>query len=101
MDYKPDRQGMGLYLRTSPELAHLLMEAAEHGANAARAAAPVDSGAYRDSIRAEDAGIDSRGRNARMATRVVADVPYAADVEFRSGSQRPLQAAVNAIEGGA
>lgn len=94
MDYKPDRKGIGAYLRTSPELRQLLHDAAEHGANAARAAAPVDSGAYRDSIHVEDVGIDRD----RQAARVVADVRYAADVEFRAGSRRPLQAAVNAIE---
>lgn len=95
MDYKPDRKGLGAYLRQSPELRRLLHDAAEHGAAAARAAAPVDTGAYRDSIHAEDAGIDRD----RQAARVVADIRYAADVEFRRGSHHPLQQAVNAIEG--
>lgn len=96
MDYKPDRAGLGRYLRESTELKALLHAAAEVGAQAARAAAPVDTGAYRESIRVEDAGIDRD----RQAVRVVADIRYAADVEYRRGSHRPLGQAVNAIEAG-
>lgn len=95
MDYKPERAGLREYLRQSRELNAVLRDAAEIGAQAARAAAPVDSGAYRDSIRVDDAGID----NDRQAVRVVADIRYAADVEYRRDSPRPLGQAINAIEG--
>lgn len=54
-------------------------EAAEV-ADRARANAPVDSGAYRDSIHVETSHTD------RMVKRVVADVPYAMVVEARDGT---------------
>lgn len=52
-------------------------------AQRARASAPVDTGAYRDSIRVVD---DPTGERAR--SRVVASVPYATLVESRTGNLR-------------
>lgn len=46
----------------------------------AKASAPVDSGAYRDSIHIETVHTD------RMVKRVVADVPYAMAVEADTGN---------------
>ena len=52
---------------------------AERIAAAARAAAPVDTGAYRASIHVET------DRTDRMRKRVIADVPYALVVEAEHG----------------
>lgn len=99
MDYRPERAGLARYLRQERLLGAALRAQAEKGAAAARAAAPVDSGAYRNSIHVENAGITDRGRStARQTVDIVADINYAADVEFRRGSNRPLGAAVDAVE---
>lgn len=56
--------------------------------NAAKAVAPVASGAYRDSLHIEAAVTD------RVVARVVADVPYAVGVEAQTGNlARALDAA--------
>jgi len=60
-------------IEVSPEMQAALMVAAERGAENARAIAPVETGALRDSIHAESAP----GR-----AFVIADVPYAVFVEF-------------------
>ena len=100
MDYKPDRAGIARLLREERELGAALRIQAEKGAAAARAVAPRQSGDYVRSIRVEDAGTTSRGRStARQTVDIVAEIAYAADVEFRRGSNRPLSgAAVNAVE---
>lgn len=48
--------------------------------SAAKASAPVESGAYRDSIHIEQA------TTGRAVVRVVADVPYALLLEARTGN---------------
>lgn len=56
--------------------------------SAARASAPVESGAYRDSIHIE------QGTTDRAVVRVVASVPYAMTVEASTGNMaRSLDAA--------
>lgn len=61
----------------------------EVAAAAARASAPVASGAYRDSIHVEEVR-----RQDRVVVRVVADVPHALAVEAGTGNlARALDAA--------
>lgn len=100
MRYRPERDGIRQFLRSEPRLGASLNAAAQKGAAAARTAAPVETGAYRNSIRVEDAGITDRGRSTpRQTVDIVAEIEYAADVEFRAGSNRPLSsAAVHAVE---
>lgn len=57
-----------------------ISEAAREGCEAAKARAPVDSGALRDSISAEAEG---------LAARVYTDCPYAAAVEFGTARSAP------------
>ena len=72
----------------SNEVRDLCTTRAERALSAARSAAPVDSGAYRASLRLEQATTD------RAVTRVVADVDYAMVVEARTGNlARALDAA--------
>lgn len=97
MRYEPHRAGVARYLRSSPELGRLLADRAGDGADAARAAAPVDSGDYAASIHTEDAGIVTLGSlSPRQGYRVVADAEHAVFVELRD---HPLQSAIDAIEG--
>lgn len=63
---------------------------AERVAEAARASAPVDTGAYRDSIHVEDATTD------RAVGRAVADVSYALALEART---RTLGTSIDAARG--
>ena len=58
----------------------VLVGPADRAAAAAKASAPVASGAYRDSIHRESATTD------RAVELVVADVPYARVVESRTGN---------------
>lgn len=53
---------------------------AERALSAAQASAPVESGAYRDSLRVETDHTD------RMVKRVVSDVDYALVVEANTGN---------------
>jgi hypothetical protein len=72
----------------SNEVRDLCTTRAERALSAARSAAPVDSGAYRASLRLEQATTD------RAVARVVADVDYAMVVEARTGNlARALDAA--------
>lgn len=65
-----------------------MTEKAEKVLAEARANAPVDSGAYQASLTVEQATTD------RAVARVVANVPYALDVEARTGNlARALDAA--------
>jgi hypothetical protein len=66
---------------------------AESRASAARATAPVKSGAYRDSIHVEMTsasalGIPLRSSKNRPVAIVVADVDYALEVEANTGNLR-------------
>ena len=71
--------GARALLRSAPVRA-ALQPHAERVAAAARSTAPVDTGAYRDSIHVETATTD------RAVARVVAAVPYARIVEARDGT---------------
>lgn len=72
--------GMGGVLH-SPEVRDWLLSHAESVAATARAIAPVESGAYRDSIEVEAVQNPSR-----VVARVVADVEYAMNVEASTGT---------------
>lgn len=63
-------------LRLSAEMAAAMLKRGERVVSAARSAAPVATGAYRDSIKVET----NRGRN-RVAARVIADIDYGQSVE--------------------
>ena len=72
----------------SGEVRDLCTERAQRSLEAARAAAPVASGAYRASLHLEQDTTD------RAVTRVVSDVDYAMVVEARTGNlARALDAA--------
>lgn len=55
--------------------------AAQRAVSEAKATAPVDSGAYRDSIH-----VEHEQAQHRQVAKVVADVPYALYVEARTGN---------------
>jgi len=83
-------------------MARAVLAAAEHGADAARAAAPRDSGELAASIHVEYAGDRGGARGDRVEAQVVADAPHAASVQFGTRYQRAqpfLGAAIDAIEG--
>lgn len=83
-----NRRGMAELLK-SAGVKDELHRRAERAAAAARASAPVGTGAYRDSITVED-----RVHPSRAVSRVVADVPYALAVEAKTGNlARSLDAA--------
>lgn len=90
MSYTPDRRGVRAFLDSSPELRAALHREAERLAQLARAVAPVETGRYRASIGVHAA----RSDDGRQVADVVADVEYAADVEYRHGSRRPLTTAL-------
>jgi hypothetical protein len=110
MRYDPNYRSMGHYLRTSRELGAALAAAAEVGAAAVRAVAPVGDpsdpwykhtgrspGEYLASIHTTDGPVVKPGNTApRQSKRVVADAPHSIFVELRD---HPLQAAIDAIEG--
>ncbi|MGQ0774550.1 MAG: HK97 gp10 family phage protein [Pseudonocardiales bacterium] len=103
MRYDPSHAGLAKLL-TSPEMRRAMFQAAAHGADAARRVAPRRTGRYRRSIRLDGGGIGGR-KHDRIEVHIVADVEYAAVLEFGSldGSVKPhrtLRAAVAAIQGG-
>lgn len=67
-------------LLNSSEVRALVTDHAEDALGSAKASAPVDSGDYRDSLHIEQATTD------RAVARVVADVPYALQVEAKHGT---------------
>lgn len=83
---KLNSAGMAALL-SDPGVGRDLQARAEAVAEAARASAPVETGGYRDSIHVEAAHTD------RVVARVVADVPYATQVEASHGT---LTAALDA-----
>lgn len=95
--YERDRRGIGMMLK-SPGFAQLVHAAAEHGADAVRAAVPRDTGRLAASIHVEDDGVVGD----RQQARVVADASHAAAVQWgnaRVRAQPYMQAAIEAIEG--
>ena len=76
------KHNQGFYdaLLVSPQVEALVKRPAERVAAAARASAPVDTGAYRDSIRVETK------RQKRVVALVVADSEHALGVESRTGN---------------
>jgi hypothetical protein len=79
VDIKIDRQGLGEFLH-GPEIREALRVYAIQMAARARASAPVDSGAYRNSIRVEDDTTD------RAVVRVVAHDRKAIILEAKTGN---------------
>lgn len=77
--FKLNSAGVGELLK-SAEVRAQCTKAAEGVLGRAKGNAPVDSGAYRDSIHIEQDTTD------RAAVRVVADVPYATIVESKTGN---------------
>ena len=67
-------------LGTSPAVRQLVEEATERIAADARAAAPVESGEYRDGIRTEYSATENR-----IVGHVVASAPHSMIVESRDG----------------
>lgn len=98
--YQPNRESFGRMMKSRP-IRRITNRAARAGANYVRSIAPVDTGAYRDSIRVED-GLSQRGD--RVASYVVADDPAAAPLEWGNervpNPPRPLQQMIGFIEGG-
>lgn len=78
--FKLNSGGIQSYLDGDHGVEAMLEAEAEERADRARSNAPVDSGAYRDSIHVETDHTD------RMVKRVVADVPYAMVVEANTGT---------------
>lgn len=105
MRYIPDYNGTARLLRESRELADIVHDAAERGAEYLREIAHVDTGEYRNSVHVED-GHDLFVGD-RVASFVVADVPHAAAQDFphgrggrsRPGGGRPLAKTIGFIEG--
>jgi hypothetical protein len=76
--YILSKPGMGRYLRGSRDLYRCIHLRARQGAALARTLAPRDSGVYRTSIHVE-AG--RWPRDGRVMALIVADAPYAVQVE--------------------
>lgn len=101
-DYVPDHRGTGQILKSS-EMARVVLAAAEVGADAARAAAPKDTGELAASIHVEYGGDSGGLKGDRVEALIVADARHAAAVQFGTKYQRAqpyLDAATEAIEGG-
>lgn len=80
-------RGMGEMLKGDDVRADLTSRM-QSALDQARSSAPVASGAYRDSLRIEQATTD------RVAVRIVSDVPHALVVEANTGNlARALDAA--------
>lgn len=78
--FKLNHAGVQALLDGAQGVDSLVRGEAEKVAAAARSNAPVASGAYRDSIHLEETHTD------RLVVRVVADVPYAMNVEADHGT---------------
>lgn len=90
--FKPDSNGFAELAR-SPELQAVANGGAEAGAEHLREIAPVETGAYRDSVGVEE----QPGYDGRAGAVVVADVDYAWAVEFVNGDH-PLQCTADWLE---
>lgn len=80
--YRPNIGSLDSILK-SDAVADVVRDVAEKIAERARAAAPVDSGSYRDSIR-----VVMDQHPTRVVAHVAATVPYAARLEARSAPLR-------------
>lgn len=99
--YEPNHRGTGRMLK-GPEFKDLVMDAAEHGASAARVAAPIDDGELAGSIHVEYHGDNGGPAFDRVEARIIADAPHAAAVAFGTKHTPPnpyMQTAIDAIEG--
>lgn len=77
MDYRPNIAETGRWMRTSDDLRGVCRDAAQEVADVAVAIAPIDTGAYIESIQVvEMSALD------RVAAGVMADDPAAAPLEF-------------------
>ena len=78
--FKLIHPGIQSYLDGDHGVSGMVRGRAEDVASRARSSAPVDTGAYRDSIHLEETHTD------RLVVRVVADVDYAMVVEANTGN---------------
>lgn len=75
--YEPNFRSMGLYLKTSPALKRLLRDAAGKVEEVAVAIAPIDTGAYVDSIQVVDADLlDRQGMGVEASNEAAAPVEF-------------------------
>jgi hypothetical protein len=88
--FRPVSRGIGDLLHSAPVEKHLL-DRAERVATRAKSLAPIDTGAYRDSIRAS-----SEDHPERVVAHVSASVPYAFVIEAKL---RVLGRAIDAAKG--
>ena len=84
---------IGAQLKLEPTMGAVLLAEAEEVAAEAKRIAPVETGAYRDSLRAEG-GIEGSS----FVGRVLSDVPYAAYVEFGTMDTPAFHVLARAIE---
>jgi len=75
-----NHEGIQEYLDGKHGVERVLEGEAEERLQRARTNAPVDTGAYRDSLHIETVHTD------RMVKRIVADVDYALEVEANTGN---------------
>lgn len=75
-----NHKGIQEYLDGKHGVERVLEREAEERLQRARTNAPVDTGAYRDSLHIETVHTD------RMVKRIVADVDYALEVEANTGN---------------
>ncbi len=98
--YQPNAKGFTA-LATGPEMAAHMRLVGNHWANDLRAQAPVESGEYKSSI--DVSVVNSLIRHLpRVATRITANTPYAATLEWGNRHMRtppqPLTKLVDRIQ---
>lgn len=79
--YVNNSKTIAAYLAGEFGVAEVMREKAEKVLSNAQSSAPVASGAYKDSLH-----IETVKHPTRLVTRVVADVPYALNVEANTGN---------------
>lgn len=104
MQFQLDQEGLGAFLRTSPDLQAAMLKAAEDGVETMRPLMPVGTppddkhpGLYRESLHAE---IGTGPKEDRVGARIVAGAPYAAAIEWGNknvNAQHPLLHAMDAL----
>lgn len=100
-DYRPNSVGLKALLQSS-EMADLVAERAEAGANHARGRAVRDTGQHADSIHVErvrNAGL----RKDRVGADIVADSDHSAPAEFgrgKRGGDHALRSSIPIVEAG-
>lgn len=102
MKFEIDEEGFGEFLRSSPELQAAMLAAAEDGVSAMRPHLPVGTppddthpGKYRDSLHAE---VGTGPKEDRVGARIVADVDYAAAIEWGNKNVNAQHALLHAMD---